>query len=49
MENSYWARIIGGERRTESINNVGIGGTYVMDRLGIKTMETRDLDLSNAK
>jgi hypothetical protein len=48
-ENSYWIRRIGGEQRDQSSSNVGIGGAFVMDRVGVRMLETRDLDLSNAK
>lgn len=48
-ENSLWLRHIGGELRAQSSSKIGIGGAFVMDRFGVRMLETRDLDLSNAK
>jgi hypothetical protein len=49
LENFNWIRRIGGEVRDQSSRNIGIGGAFIMDRVGVRMLETRDLDLSNAK
>ncbi len=48
-EDPRWIRLVGGEHKIESSSNIGIGGVYFLDRPWVRMLETRDLNLANAK